>query len=129
MAHQFSSHIPGYYTPAEVMERFNWTRQQLSATARREGWLCHQVGRANLYSKRDVDNFALARLRTDLLRQLGWVGRGLVRHDDWDTICPECNGFAVFQPGKNVQEEIQHLEAPTRPCLCENGHRGEHSLC
>lgn len=92
--------IPGYLTPKEIMEQFNWGRAQLSATAKREKWTRYRVGNTYLYDERDIADFALARNRTELLKKAGWkLPPGLVRHDDWDFDpggCPECGQLAVL---------------------------------
>jgi hypothetical protein len=113
--------IPGYYTTAEIAARFGWQRQQVSATARREGWQRRMVGNAALWHAADVDEYAQARMRTELARELGWRptsrGQGLIRHNDLDIVCPVCEGFAVeYSPDAQVQA------TGDPPWLCENGH-------
>lgn len=109
--------IPGFYTTAEIMARFNWQRAQVSATAKREKWEFLKVGTSKLWRALDVDDYALARTRTELQQQLGWqpaVGaKQLLRADDADFICPVCGGFAV--------ELWPPLEGK-RPWRCVNGH-------
>jgi len=101
--------VPGCYTTAEVAVRFSWTRQQVSATARREQWRTIKIGNTHLYITGDVDAYALARLRTRLARQAGLRTRGLIRSTELDVLCPTCSGFAV-QVGQRY--------------VCEHGHEG-----
>jgi hypothetical protein len=93
------STIAGYYTTPEVRARFDWTRAQVAATARREGWPSVRVGQSLLWAADAVDAYATARTRTTLLKALGWRARvggaQLARATEGDLPCSECGAFAV----------------------------------
>lgn len=118
--------LAGYYTPAEAQEAIGGvSRNQIAVIAKREGWPVKRLGNINLYPIYEVSEYALARLRTRLARQLGWrppEGQGLLRHDEYDIICPICGGFAVEKPGKDWKEHIEIMFSSEWPWICENGH-------
>jgi hypothetical protein len=90
--------IPGYYTLVEAAEALGFTQRGAEKAALREEWTPTRVGNVNLYRAEDVHEYRNHRLRTRLVKKLGWAGRGLYRNDDIDTLCPECGSFAVEWP-------------------------------
>ncbi len=120
--------IKGYYNSREIQTRFGWnSRQQVSATAKREGWSVRKLGTANFYPEAEIDAYAFARQRTALVRELGWGGRGLFRQKEFDTECPECGEFAAFLPPRTLREVAGWAAYVAKqraawPWRCVNGH-------
>ncbi len=108
--------IPGYYDSQGAMEVLKVTRAGISQIARTEGWPTYKSGSGHLFHTEDVREYFDHQARTELVKALGWKGRGLYRIDDIDISCPICKGFAVAWPAPPY--------LPTN-YLCLNGHKGD----
>ena len=107
-----------YYITAEVMSVLRVSRAAVPKIASHNNWKVHRIGNgvANLYPKFNVLECRAHQLRTRLVKQLGWSGKGLYRNVDIDIECPECEAFAIEWP-----------PAPELPnkYLCLEGHEGK----
>jgi hypothetical protein len=111
--------IPGYYATAEAAKVLGMSKTSTEDAARREGWTVYKVGNAHLHPVEDVREYRDHRLRTRLVKKLGWRGRGLYRVSDVDVKCPVCGGFAVGWPAPP--------EIPIK-FMCLEGHEGERDV-
>ncbi len=116
------------YTTRQIQNLFDWaTPGQVTQTAKREGavgqsWdrrVEQDNRRTRTYSAAAVDAYWEARRRTPLLRKLGWKAdlphedgmsrrgrtKALCRSDEFDSVCPECGGFAVEFGGRVLCDE------------------------
>lgn len=107
--------IPGYYDTAGAMTVLNVSRFAVSKIARRENWGFFKVGTSRLFHATDVHEYRDHQRRRDLVKALGWAGRGLYRIDDIDISCPICEAFAVEWPPPPLLP---------RTYLCLNRHKG-----
>jgi hypothetical protein len=74
------------------------------------------VGNVYLYRDEDIYEYRDHRLRTRLVKILGWRGRGLYRAADLDIECPVCEGLAVeWPPPPELPEKFR----------CLKGHEGK----
>lgn len=108
--------IPGFYTITEAGITLSLTKIGAGKVARAEGWQAYRVGNVNLYPAEEIHEYRAHRQRTQLVKALGWHGRGLYRCDDIDIECPECGAFTVKWPAPP--------ELPEK-YLCLKGHEGE----
>jgi hypothetical protein len=90
--------IPGYYTLIEAATVIGLSQRGAEKAAIREEWKPYPAGTTYLYRAEDVHEYRDHRLRTELVKALGWRGRGLYRNDDIDIKCPVCGAFAVEWP-------------------------------
>jgi hypothetical protein len=107
--------IPGYYTLAQAAPILGLTKIGAIKAARAEGWKPYLAGTTHLYRAEDVYQYRDHRQRTELVKALGWRGRGLYRCDDVDIQCPTCGAFAVEWP---APPEISNK------FICIEGHEG-----
>lgn len=119
---------PEWYTARQAAERLRLsTPQQISRVARDENWRYRKIGRSHLYEVQDVEKSARVWLRTRLAKKLGWRGRGKVREDGFDIVCPQCGGFAVERVPTEVEDVKAWADAKLKgepwPWLCERGHK------
>jgi hypothetical protein len=104
-------------TLAEAVALLGISKQGAQKAARVEGWhIVCKVGNVHLYRKEDIREYRDHRHRTQLVKILGWRGRGLYREDDIDIECPVCGAFAVEWPAPPYLSEKY---------ICLKGHKGE----
>lgn len=108
--------IPGYYDTPGAMVVLNVSRAAISKIAKGENWPPLKVGNSHLYTVDDVREYFDHQARTELVKALGWKGRGLYRYDDIDISCPICEVFAVEWPAPPQLSKTY---------LCLNRHKGE----
>lgn len=106
--------LPTHYTITQAADRLGISKEAISAAAKRNGWDTVSIGNVRLILKADVHDYRDHQYRTQLVKALGWAGRGLYRNEDIDIECPECGGFAVEWPALDPNV-----------FLCLKGHRGE----
>lgn len=103
-------------TLAEAAALLGLSKTAAQKAARAEQWvIVRKVGNVHLYDAEDVLEYRDHRLRTEMIKKLGWHGRGLYRAGDIDIACPVCGGFAVEWP---APPEL------AKKTLCVNGHHG-----
>lgn len=90
--------IPGYFTITQAAPILGLTKIGAAKAARSEGWKPYLVGNVHLYQGEDVHKYRDHRLRTKLVKALGWRGRGLYRESDIDIECLACGAFAIQWP-------------------------------
>ena len=93
-------------TAAEAMERLGLNHRQALSAAIKAGKL-KKVG-YNAYDAESVEAWRLARLRTPMLRVLGWTsseqGQALCWSDEFDRTCSHCGGLMVYYQSANYCE-------------------------
>lgn len=105
----------GYYTLTEAATLLGLSKPGTIKAAKSEGWpIAKKVGNVHLYHAEDVHEYRDHRIRTKLVKILGWYGRGLYRNGDIDIECPTCGGFSVEWP---APPEL------SVKFLCLNGHK------
>jgi hypothetical protein len=107
--------ISGYYTTAQAAHHLAISKQGVEKAVRIEGWKPIKVGNVHLYRTEDVHEYRDHRYRTQLVKALGWRGKGLYRASDIDIVCPQCGHFAIEWP---APPEI------STKYMCLEGHEG-----
>lgn len=110
-----SETIPGYYDTAGAMEVLKVSGSGVSKIAKSECWPTLKVGNSHLYHAADIQEYHDHQARTELVKVLGWKGRGLYRYDGIDISCPICEVFAIMAAPPNLPKTY----------LCLNGHKGD----
>ena len=105
-----------YLTTAQAADALGLSKKGLSKAAQREGWPRYQVGNTHLWRIEDVREYRDHCHRTEIVKELGWRGRGKYRVSDVDIACPVCEAFAVEWPAP------PYLPKKFR---CLKGHEGE----
>ena len=119
---------------AEVMQLCGWThRGSVTRVARREKWRVqkpHEFHPEYRYHRDDIQAYLRHRQRTALLND--WFTkkrskrvRGLVRDERYDTTCPVCGQYAVYEPltpNDDALAFIENAEERKRKTRCINGH-------
>ena len=104
-----------YYSGKEIRERFDWSRQSLYATAKREKWRIMDYKRPYSFCKQDVEDYTVSRLHTLQARVQGYSFRGLIRHrQEWSDLCPICNksNNTTFNTSNNDASAGENDELP-----------------
>ncbi len=123
--------INEWLTLDEVKQIFDWnTRQHVWRVSHREGWKTQkqdtEVSRAYLYFRDDVLAFQKLCQRTKVVEALkGTYLVGYFRQDEYDTTCPTCGKFAVYEPprpGEAPQTCKEEIEKGVRAIRCVAGH-------
>lgn len=111
-----------FYVISEVADRLGISRQRANDIVRNQGISSPGYG---LVDADDWDEYEEARVRTELLKRVGWLApnAGLVRHDEYDATCPECGAFAVEKPATLEEKTSEAWLSGEWPWACENGHR------
>lgn len=96
-----------WYETSEIMEMFDWSRQNVSMISMREGWEV-LPGFRNAYLCQDVDDYKMSREHTAAAKNGGlWRSVGLLRHrNGYSGSCPVCNhpiGQKVFETWQRKQ--------------------------
>ncbi len=115
----FHTRVPGWCTEEEAVNYLGIDRNTLMNYS--SGWRRQQVQGQTLYNKFDVENFAGALVRGLLLTTFGFTFQPIYT-DAYDTECPVCHAFAVFNPGKSREEYLQILKSGHTDVICLNGH-------
>ena len=108
--------IPGWYdTPGAQRVLRDISRDAVSKISKAEKWQSVPIanGVTHLHRAEDVRQYRDHQQRTQLVKVLGWKGRGLYRNEAIDIECPECGGFAVEWPAPPMLPE---------EFLCLKGH-------
>lgn len=126
-----------WLTTAEIMELLGWThRGSVARVAHREGW---RVQASELlprhkfrFHRDDVQTYLLHRKRTALISKWfvdkrGRGVKGLVRDMRYDTTCPVCKKYAVYEPLTTLEDALSFADdadkvARHRKTRCVGGH-------
>jgi GTP cyclohydrolase FolE2 len=123
-----------WLTTKEVMTLCRWNnRRMVQRASKREKWRISEVRKAHgeyLYRREDVLSYLRSRQRTKLISHWkkekgGRRVRGLMRDTRYDTTCPICQEYAIYEPPMAIEEAMAFVEeimAGMRKVRCINGH-------
>lgn len=104
-------------TLTEAADMLGISKAAAQKAARAEQWsIVRKAGNVYLYDAEGPLEYRDHRQRTQLVKVLGWRGRGLYRADEIDIKCPSCGRFAVEWPAPPYLPE---------KFICVEGHEGE----
>lgn len=123
-----------WLTTKEVMALCRWNNRRMVQRAwKREKWRISEVRKAHgeyLYRRDDILSYLRSRQRTKLISHWkkekgGRCVRGLIRDTRYDTSCPICQEYAVYEPPMAIEDAmafVEEIRAGKRKVRCVNGH-------